>query len=633
MADKEIKSVRIRPKNAGIDERLNNLGDIKCTIIDVSGLFGKEKYEVQFIPDNRDSFRATSVEYEKKGEYKDYTVEQFLQKAISTYAIHIVGERKKGEDPNTFYEILQDPWKSTPPKRRSYGFDKYYFNNSSSMQIKWFEAKEGQSLVVGGTKWSDDEGKELDIELGMTQSTKGFITKKVEIYGDELVKSQYLSNTKVTGDPKEKFTYTKDNKFSKTGEEYQWSGLTKDIDIIQQIVSSWQSQVVNYGNFGLCDSPYRTFNNMCDKVPYISPLGPEEIISSTGPSASTGASPSVAGASGPSASGLSASKIKLNIVFPPEFEVKAREDIPEFTIYVGDVPKEVPVEGFISQDDEMTELDPEYSEDPFVGEEDTNDYPNEPLYKELELEVVQKGNEEAKQEAKKLEDSGELPPLDPNSPNPFENAKPSKAGTFDGVGFPVDTSTTNFCKKYCNGVYPAAQNPDGTFVIARAEGTPFINREKKKGVKTTRHWLKPNPDYVRMMKSVKITLSSGKTKSIEVHPEFANKLQTAFDVITKKGLNKYINSCAGGLAIRNVTNGLRLSNHAYGFAMDVNTVDDGWEFGATWDVKNKTIKNSKGKVRSWTEFDEGFYEVVKIMKNYGIGWLGSMDPMHFSIHE
>lgn len=631
MADKEIKSVRIRPKNAGIDERLNNLGDIKCRIMDVSGLFGKEKYEVQFIPDNPGSYIGTSIEYEKKGEYKDYTIEQFLQKAISTYAIHIVGERKKGEDPNTFYEILQDPWKSTPPKRRSYGFDKYYFNNSSSMQIKWFEAKEGQSLVVGGTKWSDDEGKELDIELGMTQSTKGFITKKVEIYGDELVKSQYLSNTKVTGDPKEKFTYTKDNKFSKNGEEYQWSGLTKDIDIIQQIVSNWQSQVVNYGNFGLCDSPYRTFNNMCDKVPYISPLGPEEIISTTGPSASTGASPSVAGASGPSASGLSASKIKLNIVFPPEFEVKAREDIPEFTIYVGDVPKEVPVEGFISQDDEMTELDPEYSEDPFVGEEDAHDHEAEPLYKELELEVVQKANENAKQEAKKLEESGELPPLDNNVANPFDNAKPSKAGATEGVGYPVAKKTTTFANKYCNGVYPAAQHPDGTFVISRSEGPGG-----GKGIKTKvtqRHWMEVNPAYVRMMKSVTVPLSNGKTKSIEVHPDLANKLKTVFEVVKQKGLQKYINSCAGGLAVRNVTDGTRLSNHAYGFAIDINSTSDGWEFGAKWNVEKKTVTNSGGKTRNWTEFDEGFYEIVKIMKNYGVGWLGSMDPMHFSLHE
>jgi hypothetical protein len=121
-------------------------------------------------------------------------------------------------------------------------------------------------------------------------------------------------------------------------------------------------------------------------------------------------------------------------------------------------------------------------------------------------------------------------------------------------------------------------------------------------------------------------------KTIEVHPDLAAKLEAAFKVIRSKGLSKYIESCAGGLAVRNVTNGTRLSNHSYGFAMDVNTTKDGWQYGAKWDVANKTIK-SGGKTRTWNTFDTGFYEVVKVMKAAGIGWLGSMDPMHFSIHE
>ena len=143
----------------------------------------------------------------------------------------------------------------------------------------------------------------------------------------------------------------------------------------------------------------------------------------------------------------------------------------------------------------------------------------------------------------------------------------------------------------------------------------------------------PNPVYVSLMKSVSVPLSNGKRSEIKVHPEFANKLKAAFEVIERQGLQKYLFSCAGGLAIRNVTNGIRLSNHSYGFAIDVNASKSGWEYGSKWDVSKKTVKTSKGTVRNWGEEEEGFYKIVNIMKNYGIGWLGNSDPMHFSIHE
>lgn len=66
--------------------------------------------------------------------------------------------------------------------------------------------------------------------------------------------------------------------------------------------------------------------------------------------------------------------IKLNILFPTEFEVEARKDCPDFRIFVGDIPTELlPGEGFQFQDDfnELEELDPEYQESPFSGEEES----------------------------------------------------------------------------------------------------------------------------------------------------------------------------------------------------------------------------------------------------------------------
>jgi hypothetical protein len=166
-------------------------------------------------------------------------------------------------------------------------------------------------------------------------------------------------------------------------------------------------------------------------------------------------------------------------------------------------------------------------------------------------------------------------------------------------------------------------HPDGTFVIADG---------KKLSSLKSRHWLTPNPEYVRRLSTIKIPLAK-KEQSVSVHPELASKLEAAFKVVRQRGLSQYLDSCAGGLAVRNVTNNIRLSNHSYGMALDVNTTKDGWEYGAKWDVTNKTVTNSKKVTRTWNAYDTGFYEIVKIMSAAGIGWLGSMDPMHFSIHE
>jgi hypothetical protein len=76
--------------------------------------------------------------------------------------------------------------------------------------------------------------------------------------------------------------------------------------------------------------------------------------------------------------------IKLNILFPTEFEVEARKDCPDFRIFVGDIPTELlPGEGFQFQDDfnELEELDPEYIEAAFAGGEE--------LQNEAELEEIE----------------------------------------------------------------------------------------------------------------------------------------------------------------------------------------------------------------------------------------------------
>jgi len=380
---KEIKSVRARPRNADIDQRLASikgergfkgaLGDLKVIIYD-EGTFGADKFIVAVVPmftDFDKGLASIEYNYKKKDQYKDYTVDDFIKESIVAFAKRVVNQRGKKEDPQTFYEIIQDPWNDEPPKQRSYGFDKYVLNNSTSVLVKWFEAQDGSQLRVGGLKWANDDGSEREIEKGKTQSTKGLITKRIEIFGGEVKESKQYKGFKETSGPDDKFTWTKNNEFSKTGDEYEWSGLVKDVDIIDQIISYWKQKVVGYDKLNLCDVPYRTGSNYCDQVIYVSPLKPDVLV---GPDVSTTPT-GLSGPSGPSGpagnTGGSASKIKMNISFPKEFKVIAREDVPDFQIYIGDEPPvEEPVEGFIFEDDEMTGLDPEYTEVPFIGEEE-----------------------------------------------------------------------------------------------------------------------------------------------------------------------------------------------------------------------------------------------------------------------
>jgi hypothetical protein len=589
-----------------------------------------------------------------------------------------------------YYNIVQDPWSDTVPVKRSFGFDPYYLSNGSEVYVKWLTESydkmhygitgytssitaSGSSasvtkIVVDVTTANYDKYPDFDLKFdynGGSQSeidsvVDGIVEQSIE-YGfnvnginylpeGEKIPStltylmsggeQYSDNSmneintpkniikrievipprNESGELVDKiWTLTDNNEFKYLTDvlgdpgtkQMSYTSTDKDIDIIKKMIESWSIKIPVYKSlsstlgFGLqlCSPSYQS----CLLVNYQSPLKPMEPEKTT-----TVTEDNITAAS-------SSNKTKLTPVFPNDFEAKVREDVPPFKIYIGEPPVEEEG-GFIFQDDmsDLEELSPEYIESKFAGDEE--DEPS--IQQELEqiADVTKKGEEEA----------AALGPLTiiPGE-NPFAGAKPGSTNPSEnGIGYPVNSSTVNFAKKHTSGIFPAKMHPDGTFVVSSKEPGKW---GKKGEPYKDRHWLVQNPEYVRRLAKVKVPMASG-DKTISVHPELASKLEAAFKVIRSKGLSKYIESCAGGLAVRNVTNGLRLSNHSYGFAMDVNTTKDGWQYGAKWDVANKTIK-SGGKSRSWNDFDTGFYEVVKVMKAAGIGWLGSMDPMHFSIYE
>ena len=64
--------------------------------------------------------------------------------------------------------------------------------------------------------------------------------------------------------------------------------------------------------------------------------------------------------------------IKMNTVFPSNWVVKTDEPAPQFSIWVGDVEADIPVEGFVFSDefDDLSGLAPEFIEESFVGQEE-----------------------------------------------------------------------------------------------------------------------------------------------------------------------------------------------------------------------------------------------------------------------
>jgi len=359
---KEIKSVRVSP--------VSESGDVKFTLYEHIG----SKYSVEVTPlkwINEPS--VVTFEYHKKGIWENFTDDQFILDAISNFAIqrHMYLKTQPTNlpevDPKKYYEITQDPWNDIAPSYRKFGIDPYDLNNGAKVYIKWKAFPPiHDSLIVGGISWSDINGKELEIERGYTQSVKTSITKTVTIVFDNVDDSM-----------KEKFTIDKNGLFSSnaltidktTGlsNQREYFGNILDSDILDTIITHWRSKVTNYGELDIFDIKKFSFQGfglpMGGVVKYISPLDPSE-----SPPVLSPVLPDVIPTSANLVTG-SSSKIKLTVVFPEEFVVNAREDVPEFKIYLGDVPSEL-IEGFISEESDDEFLDPEYSESGYVGEDE-----------------------------------------------------------------------------------------------------------------------------------------------------------------------------------------------------------------------------------------------------------------------
>lgn len=192
-----------------------------------------------------------------------------------------------------------------------------------------------------------------------------------------------------------------------------------------------------------------------------------------------------------------------------------------------------------------------------------------------------------------------------------------------GKGWPITSKDRAFAKKHNITIWPAVILPDGTQSVKSISPMSKVDR----------HWLHPNPAFLPSLTSVTVPLKAGSV-TVKVQPEFATALDKSFAEVKRRGLQKYLFNCSGGFVVRNVTAGYSLSFHAWGFAIDINNGNEGWNYGDKWNIANQTVTEGKSKkTYNWGEKEKGFYEIVKIMKTNGIDWLGSTDPMHFSMFE
>ena len=114
--------------------------------------------------------------------------------------------------------------------------------------------------------------------------------------------------------------------------------------------------------------------------------------------------------------------IKMNTVFPSNWVVKTDEPAPQFSIWVGDVEADIPVEGFVFSDefDDLSGLAPEFIEESFVGQEEmvfeqqeyTDEQGNVSEEVKIQTEINIKQINDAPHEPVKLPDGGVKHKLD-----------------------------------------------------------------------------------------------------------------------------------------------------------------------------------------------------------------------------
>jgi hypothetical protein len=156
---------------------------------------------------------------------------------------------------------------------------------------------------------------------------------------------------------------------------------------------------------------------------------------------------------------------------------------------------------------------------------------------------------------------------------------------------------------------------------------------------TVRVIYKKNPEYRRKyMTELKYTWQGG-SATAPFHVDLVAEIQFAFDEITRLGFDRYIEKPINSFVVRNVTNGIRLSNHSWGLGLDMNV--ERYPFKTRFDETNGKLWNKTTRefeIRDYDEFDKAYIKlcgiIIKNSRTPGvIQWLTEFDPMHISLYE
>lgn len=324
-----------------------------------------------------------------------------------------------------YYKVVQDPYKD-PFVKRTYGNgDKspYYLNNGCAINIQWVGKIPNPDFNIGtysnlaiADSHGEDEGKPRYLENVTITSTTDDASNS-----DTLPKSSWSVSPPITDhlfDPVEvkpdyrdtSYVWNKivtvtlpkgftenggkgylvntnhglqyDSKALPSGTTYQetiiingraetayetgdiiqyYSNSNKDSYIIERIIDDFKAGVSKLHGISTYDYGLKlclTDTEPCSLIEYKSPL---EAPNKTPDQAAVADTPPV--------STKPVSKIKFNIEGLPEvIEIKAKEDLPTFTVWTGPIPK--PVGEQIDSFEDLSELDAEYIEtDAVITEE------------------------------------------------------------------------------------------------------------------------------------------------------------------------------------------------------------------------------------------------------------------------
>ena len=262
-----------------------------------------------------------------------------------------------GQLPQFYYKVIQDPYKD-PFTKRTYGNgDKspYYLNNGCSINIEWEGWANSDPIITSSDDDAEKKKDSNDGPLVYAKSVTVYLPKGFTENGGK----GYLVWTDIGlryNDDKNVYKNSLDKGQKNGGVILKFSSTNKDSEIVEHIIASFVGKVTNLHGYDYRGLKLCTPNTeACSLIPYKSPLEPPNNTPSQLAVVTPGAT-------------QSAPKIKFTIDgLPTEIIIKAKEDLDTFTIWTGPIPKPASLS---DQFEELDELDSEYIEGDYAGEEE-----------------------------------------------------------------------------------------------------------------------------------------------------------------------------------------------------------------------------------------------------------------------